>query len=516
MYSVSCYKFAMLILLASVVSACSVTPVALTETELSEQAADDKKSLDANQEAVDGPIDLYEAFARALSHNLDLRLELAERILAQRELDLARYDELPDFVGNFGFTGRDNFSGASSRSLLTGEQSLQSSTSSERDVFSGDLNLSWNILDFGLSYIRSKQAADRVLIADEQRRKIVNDLIKDVRSLYWRAVSNDRLIGQLSELLERVKEAIAQSKEIEASRLDKPLTALTYQRELIGIQRELQELQRELSLSKIQLAALMNLAPGTDYNLELPERTDAVADIGLSAQMMEELSLIRRSELREIAYEQRINAKEAKAAILQLLPGINLNVGTNYNSNSFLFNNDWLGYGANISWNLLNAFKLPATKRAVKSQELVLKARRLAMSMAILTQVHVSLAQYSHSKREYKTAADYYRTQNKILEQIQAAAETNSVSQQSVIREEMNTLVAEVKYDIAYADLENAYADMYAAIGVDPVPEKVESDSVKMLSQELENYFDNFSTRIKNFSLNTFWLEKVSIKSVSQ
>lgn len=496
-------------LITCLFSGCSVMPVPLSQTELREQAEVEKEEIAQNQEPVSGAIDLFEAFARALSHNLDLRLEVTERLLAQRELDLARYDELPQLVGNFGYAGRNNFSGASSRSLLTGVQSLQSSTSSERDVYNGDITLSWNILDFGVSYIRSKQAADKVLIADEQRRKVVNDLVQDVRALYWRAVSNDRLIEKMAVLLEKVKEAIDQSKEIEINQLDKPLTALTYQRELIGIKRELEELQRELSLAKIQLAALMNLEPGTDYSLVIPERVEQVQDIGLSAQMMEELSLVHRSELREIAYQQRINAKETKVAILQLLPGINLNIGENYSSNSFLFNNDWLSYGAKVSWNLLNVFKLPATERATEAQEMVLKARKLAMSMAVLTQVHVSLAQYSHSKNEYKTAADYYKTQSKILEQIQAAALTNSVSQQSVIREEMNTLVAEVKYDIAYADLENSYADMYAAIGVDPVPHKISKSSVKELARDLKYYFENFTSRIDNFSLNTFWLESI-------
>ena len=497
------------LLLLSLLTGCATIPEPLTESELTDQAQSDQAEIVAEQESVTGPIDLYEAYARALRNNLDLRLEITERMLAIRELDLSRYDQLPDFVGTFGYSGRDNFSGATSRSLITGAQSLQSSTSSDRDVFAGDLTLSWNILDFGVSYIRSKQAADRVLIADEQRRKVVNDLVQDVRSLYWRAVSNDRLIAQLKQLLDRVAFAIQQSKEIEAAQLDKPLTALTYQRELIGIQRELQELQRELSLSKIQLAALMNLEPGTDFQLVIPERATEVEDIAISAQMMEELALVRRSELREITYEQRINAKEAKAAILQLLPGINLNLGYNYNSNTFLFNHDWLAYGSRISWNLLNVFRLPATERAVEAQQKVLKARRLAMSMAVLTQVHVSLAQYGHSKREYQTAADYFTTQAKILDQIQAAAETNSVSEQSVIREEMNTLVAEVKYDIAYADLENSYADVYAAIGVDPVPERIENSSLPGLAGELKTYFDNFTTRIKNFSMNTFWLDEL-------
>ena len=45
-------------------------------------------------------------------------------------------------------------------------------------------------------------------IAEEQKRKVVNRIVQDVRSAYWRAVSNDRLIAQLEELMIRVKAAI--------------------------------------------------------------------------------------------------------------------------------------------------------------------------------------------------------------------------------------------------------------------------------------------------------------------
>ncbi|MCG8325720.1 MAG: TolC family protein [Thiotrichales bacterium] len=448
-----------------------------------------------------GPISLYEAMARALKFNLDLRLEITEKLLAQKELDLSRYEQLPDFVANASYNSRSNFSGANSQSLLTGVESLVASTSSERDVFTRDLTLTWNILDFGVSYYRAQQAADRVLIAEEQRRKVVNQLIEDVRRVYWRAVSNDRLITRLEDLLVRVNEAIEQSKQVEEDRLDKPLTALTYQRELIGIKRELQELQRELSIAKIQLAALMNLPLGQEFDLVLPERSDELRGIDLSPQLIEELSLLNRSEMREVAYEKRINAKETRAAILQLLPGLNLNFGQNYSTNEFLFNNDWLSYGAQIGWNLINIFKYPATRQAVETQGLVLDARRLALAMAIMTQVHVGLARHEHASREYATAAEYHTTQKKILDQILAAADTQSVSEQSVIREEMNTLVADVKYDIAYADLENSYAAIYASMGVDPLPAEIGHEDLNSLADALKTHFESLDSNINSVSM---------------
>ncbi|MGH9895393.1 MAG: TolC family protein, partial [bacterium] len=92
---------------------------------------------------------------------------------------------LPQFVSNLSYNARDKFSGASSRSLITGRQSLESSTSSDRDVGEVELGLVWNVLDFGVSYYRAKQAADRVLIAEEQKRKAVNRIAQEVRTAYW-------------------------------------------------------------------------------------------------------------------------------------------------------------------------------------------------------------------------------------------------------------------------------------------------------------------------------------------
>ena len=332
------------IALLLMMSGCSLVPIPLSQTEIEDQARLDNEAVTSGQEAVTGPISLYDAIARALKYNLDFHLELQAKILSQRELELSRYEMLPTFVSNLAYTSRSNFSGANSRSLLTGLESLASSTSSNRDIHTADLNLSWNILDFGVSYVRAQQAADNVLIAEEAKRKVVNRIVQDVRSAYWRAVSNDRLIVQLEELMIRVKAAIVESKEVEARKLDRPLTALTYQRELIGIKRELEKLQRNLSLAKIQLAALMNLRPGESYELEIPDRSDTVRDIAFSPQMMEQMALENRSEIRELIYKKRITAKEAKVAVLNLLPGLNLNFGGNYSDNSFLFNNDWLTY----------------------------------------------------------------------------------------------------------------------------------------------------------------------------
>ncbi len=497
----NCRNYIIVIIFSLVMTGCSIIPVAITAEELKDQASKDNVLVTQNQEPVAGPISLYESIARSLKYNLDFHLEFAERILSETELDLSRYDLLPQLVVTSGYNSRDNFSGSSSQSLLTGTQSLTTSTSSNRDIFNTDLELTWNVLDFGLSYIRANQAADKVLIAEEEKRKVVNRIVQDVRTAYWRAVSNDRLIERIENLLKRVSKAIEESKQIETKRLERPLTALTYQRELIGIKRELEELQRDLSIAKIQLAALMNIRPGEDFQLVIPDRAEVVDKVDISPEMMEQLALENRPEIRTISYEERINKKEAKAAILRLLPGIDINFGKSHNSNSFLFENNWLSYGAQVSWNLLNIFRYPATKRELGAREKVLEARRLALSMAIMTQVHVSLAQYEHSQREYKTAADYYLTQQKILEQLKSGVSLRTVTEQSLIREEMNMMVAEIKYDIAFSDVENAYASIFASLGIDPFPIDANMDNVDSLANSIMHYFEGLSLHEQLFSM---------------
>lgn len=473
-----------------ILAGCSVIPIPLTQEENRARVEEDRSHLTIRQEPVDQPITLYEAMARALIYNLDLRLELFKKTLASRQLNLSRYEQLPEFVTNIAYDSRNKFSGASSISLTSGIQSLQSSTSSDRDILTTDLGLSWNILDFGVSYYRAQQAADRILIAEEQKRKIINRILKDVQIVYWRAVSHDRLINRLERLMLRVTQALQDSKQVEEKRLNAPLMALTYQRELIDNKKQLQALYEGLSLAKIQLASLMNLSLGEDYELVVSERPESVLSLTYAPQLMELLALENRSELKEITYQKRINSKETKAAILGLLPGLNLNLGKNYSSNSFLFNTNWLSYGTRISWNLLNILKYPATKNVTEVQAQVLDAERLALSMAILTQVHIGIAQYEHAKNEYLTAADYNETQGKILTQVQMAAAVDSASRQALIREEMNALVSEVRYDIAYAKLEGAYVNSYAAMGIDPSFDDLDTKDIKSLAKSLERFYE--------------------------
>ena len=78
--------------------------------------------------------------------------------------------------------------------------------------------------------------------------------------------------------------------------------------------------------------------------------------------------------------------------------------------------------------------------------------------------------------------------QRGILHQVRASKGEGQISEQVAIREEMNTLASQVSADVAYADLQNAYANIFASIGIDPYAGELRSDtSVAALADVLRD-----------------------------
>jgi len=479
-------RFSLLLPMAFVVCGCSVTPEPLEQQDLSKIADSNLARVTSAQEPVSGSIDVYEAIARALKYNLDQRVELMQEAVNVRELNLAGYQGLPNLVANSNYTGRNNVLASSSFSVLSGQQSLEPSTSSDKNILESDITLSWNVLDFGLSYVRAKQTADKVLIQREARRKALNRIVEDVRTAYWRAVASERLLSRLNALEGKTQKAIADSRALVAERQTSPVVALTYQRELLEIRREAKQIEGELRVARSQLAALMNLPPDAKFRLASDRSGAGRPPVDVDSRRLIRIAIMNRPEVRDVAYRLRSNERELDAALLEVLPGINMFVGPSVSTDSFLFNENWIGWGAQASWNLLKVFQYPERQKLVQSQSELLDQRNLAVTMAIMTQVHVSRARYLHAREELSIAGQLKNVQHDLLDQISASTTTEQTSEQTLIREEMNTIVSDVRYDLAYANVQNAFANIYASIGLDAYPPvDIERASVGQIKEAL-------------------------------
>jgi outer membrane protein TolC len=471
---------------------CTVAPSPLTEAQISHLAGLQAEQVTAHQEPIAGPLSLYDAMARALKYNLDYRVEMMQQSLRGAEVKLASADMLPKLVANAGWTGRDSYLSSAHLDLPTGQETPPRVTSSDKDLRTADITFSWNILDFALSYARAQQASDKYLIAETGKRKVIHRILEDTRTAYWRAVSADRMVNKLRQLDGRLNKAISNAKLQGVEGASSPITALTYERELVQIRVKAEQLQRELKLAKAQLAALIDLAPGVEFTLAEQDDRTLPALLTMSASEMVAEALFNRPELREIAYQRRINEREATAALLELLPGLRLYASANEDSNSFLLNDHWVTMGASAAFNLMKVVSLPARRNAIEMQDGVLDQKSLAATMVVLTQVHVSRIRHRHFVEELATAQRFSAVQSKLVNQIKSQVTAGTVGEQTLIREEMNALLAEVRRDIAYTNVQNAAANIYVSMGLDLQAGDVNHAlDVKSLAAHLKSSFGN-------------------------
>ena len=186
---------------------CALNPRPLTPGEFQSHARLNWQQITQDYVPVTAPIGLYQAMARALKYNLNYRVKLAETSLSNAETNLAHFSLLPNAVLKSNYTKRNNTLASSSFNLESKERNFSESTSQDLEQTTGDLTFSWNILDFGLSYVRAKQAGDNALISAELQRKVAQNLLEEVRGVFWRAISYQQMAGKMKALEKRIKRA---------------------------------------------------------------------------------------------------------------------------------------------------------------------------------------------------------------------------------------------------------------------------------------------------------------------
>jgi outer membrane protein TolC len=466
-------------------SGCAIHPKPFSAAERESLAATERADLFNQQEPVQGPITLEEALARAIRYNLDHRQRMMEEALAQRQLDLSNFDLLPKLTAAAGYTGRNNE--LASRSVLLEDPTkttVPPSYSSDKHMHTADLAFSWNLLDFGVSYYDAKEQADRVLVLQQRRRKVVQLLMQQVRESYWQVAGAQRIRDRIDPLLAQAKAALDDSTNAQKAELASPLDSLNYQHEMLDIMRQLEAVRDQLDEAKPRLASLMNLDPGKDFTLAPPAAFDA-PHFDMPMAEMETTALERRPELLEANYNERISVNETHKAMAKLLPGIELEVGAHYDSNSFLAYNEWRDAGLRVSWNLLNVLNIKNIRGAADAQHEVARTQRMALSMAVLTQVHVARADLASKRRQFDLLKQMNDVDQQIAEHTRNAANAKAVGKLNEIRAAAGAMMTELRLYESYGELESAYGQLLSTLGLDPVPEAVDAHDLASLERAI-------------------------------
>ncbi len=181
-----------------ILSSCARSPKEITLNETNERVEKDilkieqiKKENETWEDNI--KIDLYTAIALAIKNNRELKIKQLETGIAYRQIDKVEFEMLPAIAANAGYSGSERYNASASATVpttdLAGSIGTSFSTSRERDVNSQDIGFTWNALDFGLSFIRAGQEANRYLITEEMERKAEHNIVRDVIKDYCTTIN---------------------------------------------------------------------------------------------------------------------------------------------------------------------------------------------------------------------------------------------------------------------------------------------------------------------------------------
>jgi outer membrane protein TolC len=454
-----------------IVTGCSIAPKAWEKSEIKEASKQELVALERTEE-ITKEISLDEAIHRGVNYNRQKRVRMMESALAEKQFDLMKFDMLPTLAANAGYATRNNYAASASTVFEDGKPSPlvdnpTYSVSQDKKQASADITFSWNILDFGLSYVKAKQQSDRFLISKEGERKVLFNITQEIRRAYYQAVTADELLKRIHPLMKEVRVALQDSDKVKSLRLKSPIYALTYQRELLDVLRDLASLEKTLIFSKLELAELMGLKPGTAFELaDKVQSSYELLTVPFNVSTMEKIALENRPEILEGRYKERISQEELSVVMLSMLPGLSLNAGYNSNDSDYLLNNDWYSLGANVTWNLFNVFKYSPLSDAADAKIILAKERKLAIALAVITQVHLSTVRYQQAVGEYKLSKDYLNISEEIYVQAMNANELDMNSDLLIIKEKLSYLLATLRHSAAYANMQNSYGRIYASMGI--------------------------------------------------
>ena len=473
-------------------TACALSPSPYSQDEFAAKAAAGRREIVAAVPPLTHPLTLAEAIARADKFNLDSRVKLMEQAQALDQLDVSKYDLLPKLTADAGYTGRSTPSAAVSRDLYTQGNALANpSYSTDRDDVTGDLTMTWNVLDFGVSYFAAHQQADRALIAGERRRKTLDTLVQDVRSAWWRAAAAQKLKGSVDSTLSLAERALADARKAEQANIRNPIEILRYQRSMVESIRQLESIEEELATAKTELSVLIGLPPGTPFEIAVPSDAELVPpQWTMPISRMEELAVRDNPDLHEADYSERISVDDTRKAILRMLPGISFSLSRQYDSNSFLVYNRWNEVGARLAWNLLNVFSGPAEIQAAEAGETVAHDRALAMQMAVLAQVHIARRQFEISVQQFKRASEIHAIDVRIARYSELREQNDAQGQLDRVSNDTTLIVGLMRRYQTLAQVHAALGRMEAAIGAAEVPTEVTDYKLDTLTRAVQARLD--------------------------
>ncbi len=417
----------------------------------------------------------------ALKNNLDLKVsELKESI--ERERRTAAYlGMLPEMNVEASLTDRSNEPGGQSINLVTNQQSLAPSKSSEEKEFTFKYELVFSALDFGLAYFNSVQQDDKTVLAGVQRKRTAQNLSMSVARAYFKVAAAQRSIDDAESLIRLSESSLTDIEDMEKGNGLHPLKAAEEKAALLRLKQSLMDYRNDYESACIELRSLMGFQPITDIKVDC-SCMDALAELQLpSIEAMETAALRERPELYEANIASDVSAIEARKAILLMFPNVKIFTDFNYSSNKYLYNQAWWELGVKAAYNLLKLPNQIQQYKALSKETEQLDMKTLALSIGVIAQVRIAHANFMEVRRRYELANSISKVYSGYLKVAgDRAKASGDISPLDLAKLEMQAGDTSIKKGQMMASYYFAYYTLLNSIGVSSIDECIKPQTPKL------------------------------------
>lgn len=407
---------------------------------------------------IEKPIDMYMAMALALKYNYTRRLASYQENLVKSNITPS---SLPTMAENLGYENATNSPAVPS-----------------------DLKVSWNLLDLSALYYEKGLGSPEVT-AEEQSRKVVNNIMFEARTLYWKALAAQRIIpviDDMNEYLVRVVDEInACSREDAANGITPSTSTLLKKRKYLESIRELAALRKKFDTAQAEFAGLLGLYPSTEIKLAGSEYGNfAIPSMRVKMQQLEWLALTNRPELR--AFDNGASKEDLELVVREFDDVDN----SDYRQNANYYNRKWSKTSNDLSMNVFEDIRYQGT-------DTYNTLARQRMTNIILNQVYLAWALYQSAVEDYYLNMGVASTSENIAEDITTREGSNKAISQL---ESARAIIDEANAFLSYIDVQEAIGRLYASIGLDAVPSYMLNESPSSIAVQIRESLDKWKDGI--------------------
>lgn len=404
------------------------------------------------------PIDMYMAMALALKYNYTRRLTSYQENLIKGNIQAS---SLPAIADSLGYANTSN-----------------------SETIPADLKVSWNILDLSSLYYQNDFTATDV-VAEEQSRKVVNNILLEARTLYWKALAAQKLIpviDDMNEYLVRVVDEISSRSNEMAKQGKTPSTNLLIKkRKYLENIRELADLRRKFETAQTEFVGLLGLYPSTEVKLAGSEYGNfPIPSMRAKLQQLEWLALTNRPELRVFDTE---TTKEELELVIKESDGI---ADADYNQDPNYYNRKWAKDSKDLTMNIFEDVRH-------QSPETYNSLARQRVTNIVLNQVYLSWALYQSAIEDYYLNMGVATTSEDIAEGITIKEGSHKTISQL---ESARAIIDETNAFLSYIDVQEAIGRLYASIGMDAVSTDLLNENPSIIAITIRESFDKWNDGI--------------------